>query len=193
MLRVESFIIWANASLDPGLKQDLLPSLQVLLEDRVPAVISCALAVWEHVCPERTDLLHRPYRTICRLLVEMDEWGQLVAMRVLTIYVRRCFSKPTEPESPQNANPNFYEDGAEDTSSLDPDLVLLYKFAMQLVHSRSSAVVIALFRLFQDIAPASYLPRLIPSLIRLSRTRSPSALYPVLSTIAVVASQDPVQ
>src|ERR1700722_19682778 len=106
MLRVRPFIMLANSSLDPGLKQDLVPSLQVLLEDRVPAVISCALAAWEHVCPERTDLLHRPYRSICRLLVEMDEWGQLVAMRVLTIYVRRCFNKPTEPESPQNASAN---------------------------------------------------------------------------------------
>ena len=165
----------------------------MLLEDRVPAVIACALAAWQHVCPERTDLLHRPYRTICRLLVEMDEWGQLVAMRALTLYVRRCFNKPTEPESPQRDGANFYEDGVENTPSLDPDLVLLYKFAMQLAHSRSSAVVIALVRLFQDIAPESYLPRLIPSLIRLSRIRSPAALYPVLTTIAVVASQNPVR
>jgi len=170
-----------------------VPSLQVLLGDGVPAVISCALAAWEHVCPERTDLLHRPYRNICRLLVEMDAWGQLVAMRVLTIYVRRCFNKPVESEILQNNAETFYEEGGtENASSLDPDLSLLYKFALQLVHSRSSAVIIALVRLFQDIAPPSYLPRVIPSLIRLSRIRSLSALYPVLAVIGVVASENPV-
>ena len=170
-----------------------MPSLQVLLGDRIPAVISSALAAWEHVCPERTDLLHRPYRNICRLLVEMDEWGQLVAMRVLTIYVRRCFNKPTESETLQNNTESFYEDGGTENASYhDPDLLLLYKFALQLVHSRSSAVIIALVRLFQDIAPPFYLPGIIPSLIRLSRIRSPSALYPVLAVIAVIASENPV-
>jgi AP-3 complex subunit beta len=121
------------------LKDDLIPPLQLLLGDKVPSVLSCALSAWEHMCPERTDLLHSSYRQICRLLVEMDEWGQLVAMRVLTLYVRRCFDKPVEPNAGTNAN-QFYDDTANNNSTLDPDLVLLYKCAMQLISSRSSAV-----------------------------------------------------
>ena len=106
--------------------------LQGLLGDAVPSVLTCALGAWERVCPERTDLLHVCYRRVCRVLIEMDEWGQLVAMRVLTIYVRRCFNEPREPER----NVEFYD--IEESG--DPDLELLYKCALQLVHSRSSAV-----------------------------------------------------
>ena len=120
-------------SLDPALKGDLIPLLHILLVDKIPAVLSCALSAWEHVCPERTDLLHRSYRQICRVLIEMDEWGQLVAMRVLIVYVRRCFNEPHEVVR----NVEFY-DNPEETG--DPDLELLYKCALQLLHSRSSAV-----------------------------------------------------
>ena len=75
------------------------------------------------------------------MLIEMDEWGQLVAMRVLAIYVRRCFKKPEENAEQINSHPDqFYEDSTATTSSLDPDLELLYKCSLQLVHSRSSAV-----------------------------------------------------
>jgi AP-3 complex subunit beta len=103
--------------------------------------MSCALSAWIHISPERTDLLHKPYRQICRMLIEMDEWGQLVAMRVLTIYVRRCFERPVENDNTeQNPADHFYDDNSEDISSLDPDLLLLYKCALQLIHSRSSAV-----------------------------------------------------
>lgn len=130
-------------SLDVGLKRDLVPLLQGLLGDKVPSVVSCALSAWEHVCPERTDLLHLSYRQICRMLIEMDEWGQLAAMRVLTIYVRRCFEKPVENNNnnvDNTSTEHFYDDSSENTSSLDPDLLLLYKCALQLIHSRSSAV-----------------------------------------------------
>lgn len=184
------------------MKGDLVPLLQVLLGDKVPSVIACALSVWDHVCPERTDLLHQPYRQICRMLIEMDEWGQLVAMRVLTIYVRRCFDKPVEIIVENTSAEHFYDDNSESTSSLDPDLLLLYKCALQLIHSRSSAVrpllisltqvIVALTRLFQDLAPPTYLPRMIPSLIRLLRARSQAVLYPALSSIAVIAYQNPV-
>jgi AP-3 complex subunit beta len=131
----------AEGSLDPGLKEDLIPLLNGLLMDKVPSVLACALSTWDHVCPERTDLLHRPYRQICRLLIEMDEWGQLVAMRVLTVYVRRCFKKPEEsPTTENNHVAEFYDDSSTASSSLDLDLVLLYKCALQLVHSRSNSV-----------------------------------------------------
>lgn len=138
----------ADGRLDVHLKDDLMPMLQVLLGDQIPSVLSSALSAWLHVCSERTDLLHRPYRQICRLLVEMDEWGQLVALRVLTIYTRRCFNKPEEPvQQQQTGQSQFYDDPSSNTesNSLDPDLVLSYKCALQLSHSRSSAVISPLY------------------------------------------------
>jgi hypothetical protein len=53
-------------------------------------------------------------------------------------------------------------------------------------------VIIALARLFQAVAPPSYFPRLVPSLIRLLRIQSESVLYPALCSIAALASHDPV-
>jgi hypothetical protein len=81
------------------------------------------------------------------MLIEMDEWGQLVAMRVLAVYVRRCFNKPVEESIDANRAEQFYDDASNNTSSLDPDLLLLYKCAQQLVHSRSSAVCLLLISL----------------------------------------------
>lgn len=77
------------------------------------------------------------------MLIEMDEWGQLVAMRVLTVYVRRCFNKPAEDSTENKRAEQFYDDTSGNTSSLDPDLELLYKCALQLVYSRSSAVCLS--------------------------------------------------
>jgi AP-3 complex subunit beta len=130
--------------LDPGLREELIPLLATLLQDSVPSVISSALSSWQKLCPERTDLLHPAYRLICRSLVEMNEWGQLVAMRVLTTYVRRCFPKPEEPRTGDGRDTQdgrgFYEEETTAEGTLDPDLELLYKCALQLVHSRSPAV-----------------------------------------------------
>lgn len=70
----------------------------------------------------------------------MDEWEQLVAMRVITVYVRRCFSKPGETSEPKNSADSFYTDSGSASSNLDPDLELLFKCALQLLHSRSNAV-----------------------------------------------------
>lgn len=121
----------------------MLPLLAPLLVDKVPSVLASALSAWEQICPEQTGLLHHSYRQICRMLIEMDEWGQLVALRVLTIYVRRCFEEPIEKVE-ENSNPDqFYDENTSQTSTLDPDLELLYKCALQLIHSRSSAVPIS--------------------------------------------------
>ena len=145
MLRVYLFHIFTDYSLDPALKGDLIPLLQALLRDKVPSVLSCALSAWIHICPERTDLLHQSYRQICRMLIEMDEWGQLVAVRVLSVYVRRCFERPVETNNMEhNAMEHFYDDNSESNPSLDPDLLLLYKCSLQLIHSRSSAVCLFL-------------------------------------------------
>ena len=145
MLRVYLFHILIDSSLDPALKEDLILLLQALLGDKVPSVLSCALSAWIYICPERTDLLHQSYRQICRMLIEMDEWGQLVAMRALSIYVRRCFERPVETNNMEhNAAEHFYDDNSENISSLDRDLLLLYKCALQLIHSRSSAVCLYL-------------------------------------------------
>lgn len=46
------------------------------------------------MCPERIDLIHRHYRKLCVLLVEVEEWGQVVIINMLTRYARTQFLDP---------------------------------------------------------------------------------------------------
>lgn len=49
---------------------------------------------FEEVCPERIDLIHKNYRKLCNLLVDVEEWGQVVIIHMLTRYARTQFVSP---------------------------------------------------------------------------------------------------
>ena len=45
--------------------------------DRTTLVVGSAVMAFEEVCPERIELIHKNYRKLCTLLVDVDEWGQV--------------------------------------------------------------------------------------------------------------------
>lgn len=49
---------------------------------------------FEEVCPDRIDLIHKNYRKLCNLLVDVEEWGQVVIISMLTRYARTQFVSP---------------------------------------------------------------------------------------------------
>lgn len=51
---------------------------------------------FETVCPERIDLIHKNYRKLCSLLVDVDEWGQVMILNMLTRYARTQFLNPNK-------------------------------------------------------------------------------------------------
>ena len=53
-----------------------------------------AIQAFEEVCPERIDLIHRNYRKLCSLLVDVEEWGQVVIINMLARYSRTQFLNP---------------------------------------------------------------------------------------------------
>ncbi len=55
-----------------------------------------AVQAFEHVCPERIDLIHKNYRRLCNLLVDIDEWGQVTVLSMLTRYTRSQFIDPNK-------------------------------------------------------------------------------------------------
>ncbi len=55
-----------------------------------------AVQAFEHVCPERIDLIHKNYRRLCNLLVDIDEWGQVTVLNMLTRYARSQFIDPNK-------------------------------------------------------------------------------------------------
>lgn len=57
-------------------------------------VAGSAIQAFEEVCPERIDLIHKNYRKLCNLLVDVEEWGQVVIINMLTRYCRTQFANP---------------------------------------------------------------------------------------------------
>lgn len=55
-----------------------------------------AVMAFEEVCPERIDLIHKNYRKLCNLLVDVEEWGQVIIMNMLTRYARTQFPDPNK-------------------------------------------------------------------------------------------------
>ena len=53
---------------------------------------------YEMVCPDRIDLIHKNYRKLCNLLVDVDEWGQVTILNMLTRYARTQFMDPNQEE-----------------------------------------------------------------------------------------------
>jgi len=62
----------------------------------VQLVAGSAIQAFEEVCPERIDLIHKNYRKLCNLLVDVEEWGQVVIINMLTRYCRMQFVNPNE-------------------------------------------------------------------------------------------------
>ena len=103
-------------SLDPETKEELLSVLEKLLADRTTLVIGSAVMAFEEVCPDRIELIHKNYRKLVSLLVDVEEWGQVVILNMLTRYARTQFSDPnlgvTEVESEKEKE--FYENSEEE-------------------------------------------------------------------------------
>ena len=53
---------------------------------------------FETVCPDRIDMIHKNYRKLCNLLVDVDEWGQVMILNMLTRYARTQFLNPNQEE-----------------------------------------------------------------------------------------------
>lgn len=81
-------------SLDPEQKPELVSIIERLLADRTTLVVGSAVMAFTEVCPERSDLIHKVYRKLCTLLVDVDEWGQIVIINMLTRYARTQFADP---------------------------------------------------------------------------------------------------
>lgn len=62
---------------------------------------------FEEVCPERIDLIHKNYRKLCNLLIDVEEWGQVVIISMLTRYARTQFLSPTQNVSRPKPQPDL--------------------------------------------------------------------------------------
>uniref|UniRef100_A0AAQ5ZLT3 AP-3 complex subunit beta n=1 Tax=Amphiprion ocellaris TaxID=80972 RepID=A0AAQ5ZLT3_AMPOC len=161
-------------SLDPEQKDQLIEVIEKLLADKTTLVAGSVVMAFEEVCPERIDLIHKNYRKLCNLLIDVEEWGQVVIINMLTRYARTQFLNP-------NINKTFYgsdEDEDEDEEEkekkaevaamakrkpyvMDPDHRLLLRNTKPLLQSRNAAVVMAVAQLYFHLAPKAEVALLI--------------------------------
>ncbi|KAI5630650.1 non-SMC mitotic condensation complex subunit 1 domain-containing protein [Phthorimaea operculella] len=167
-------------SLDPDQKEELVAIIDKLLSDKAPLVVGSAAMAFSEVCPDRMTLIHRSYRKLCSLLADVDEWGQLALLNVLTVYAKNCFPDPNHEtySSDSDSDKPFYDSDSEggtpkkrpsSSPSLDPDHRLLLRAAKPLLQSRNSGVVMAVAQLFYHCGPAQELPPVAKAMVRLLR------------------------
>uniref|UniRef100_A0A158R5Y3 AP-3 complex subunit beta n=1 Tax=Syphacia muris TaxID=451379 RepID=A0A158R5Y3_9BILA len=159
-------------SLDESLQDELIECIDYLLGDKRTLVLGSAVYAFEKICPHRMDLLHAHYRSLCKALADVDEWGQIVMVGLLTRYARSQFIAPVH------------------SNSMDPDLSLLLSSSRPLLQSRNCAVVLAVAQLLYYCGLTSLHPIISKALIRL--LRGPREVQVVaLMNIATICSTSP--
>ncbi|XP_066237804.1 AP-3 complex subunit beta-1 isoform X2 [Saccopteryx leptura] len=185
-------------SLDPEQKEMLIEVIEKLLKDKSTLVAGSVVMAFEEVCPDRIDLIHKNYRKLCNLLVDVEEWGQVVIIHMLTRYARTQFVSPwRENDGIEDNDKNFYESDDEQKEktderkkpyTMDPDHRLLIRNTKPLLQSRNAAVVMAVAQLYWHIAPKSEAGIISKSLVRLLRSNR-EVQYIVLQNIATMSIQ----
>ena len=99
----------------------LIQIITTLLRDRSPLSLGGVAVAFAAVCPTRFDLLHLQYRRLCKILPDVDEWGQVELMNLLLRYARVMLPRRDEEE-------------------LDKDLQLLLTSTESVCYSRNPAV-----------------------------------------------------
>uniref|UniRef100_A0A3B3TLJ1 AP-3 complex subunit beta n=1 Tax=Poecilia latipinna TaxID=48699 RepID=A0A3B3TLJ1_9TELE len=195
--------------LDPEQKDQLIEVIEKLLADKTTLVAGSVVMAFEEVCPERIDLIHKNYRKLCNLLIDVEEWGQVVIINMLTRYARTQFLNPNINqesllEEGGGADKTFYgsdEDEDEDEEEkekkaeaaamakrkpyvMDPDHRLLLRNTKPLLQSRNAAVVMAVAQLYFHLAPKAEVGVIAKALVRL--LRSHEVQYVVLQNVATM-------
>ncbi|XP_021420718.2 AP-3 complex subunit beta-2 isoform X13 [Oncorhynchus mykiss] len=201
-------------SLDPEQKDCLIEVIEKLLADKTTLVAGSVVMAFEEVCPERIDLIHKNYRKLCNLLIDVEEWGQVVIINMLTRYARTQFLNPNMNESlleEGGGEKAFYgSDNDDDTDDeedkeekekkkteataivkrkpyvMDPDHRLLLRNTKPLLQSRNAAVVMAVAQLYFHLAPKAEVGVIAKALVRLMRSHS-EVQYVVLQNVATMS------
>uniref|UniRef100_A0A8C6KTQ3 Adaptor related protein complex 3 subunit beta 1 n=1 Tax=Nothobranchius furzeri TaxID=105023 RepID=A0A8C6KTQ3_NOTFU len=146
----------------------------------IELVAGSVVVAFEEVCPDRIDLIHKNFRKLCNLLVDVEEWGQVVIINMLTRYARTQFTSPWREDAmfDENNEKAFYDSDSEEkkgqadvkTYIMDPDHRLLLRNTKPLLQSRNTAVVMAVAQLYWHLAPKHEVSIVTKSLVRLLRS-----------------------
>lgn len=185
-------------SLDPEQRDQLIEVIEKLLSDKTTLVVGSAVMAFEEVCPEKIDLIHKNYRKLCNMLVDVEEWGQVVIINVLTRYAHTQFLDPNKylkEAGEEDENKPFYDSDESENKEpkenkyvMDPDHRLLLRNCKPLLQSRNAAVVMAVSQLYCYLSPKNEVNIIAKALIRLIHSHREIQSV-VLSNIATLSTK----
>lgn len=159
-----------------------LPLIESFLLDSSPQVSGTALVVLSRHFSDRMDILHKPYRSLCKKLPQFDEWVQILALETLVKYARLFIAAPSMEKN--SVVPHVTH-----------DMEILFQATSSLLFSRNGAVVLAATRvyyylggpaveqLFKQYKVAGFVVRLLRS--------EQSVQYIALANIKTIAVRHP--
>lgn len=149
-------------SMDPSNKEALVELIDRLLSDRSTLVVGSAAAAFNEVCPDQYELVHPHFRRLCEMCVDVDEWGQIEIVQLLTRYARTQFVDPDLPppkksregEEGEGEGPEEEEEESKEYEwqgaglvSVDTDHRFLLDSMAPLLHSQNPAVILGVVSL----------------------------------------------
>ncbi|KAG8145005.1 hypothetical protein E2320_013389, partial [Naja naja] len=163
-------------SLDSDQKDQLIEVIEKLLADKTTLVAGSVVMAFEEVCPERIDLIHKNYRKLCNLLIDVEEWGQSAEK---TFY-------GSEEEDAKDEKAKSTPLAKRKPYVMDPDHRLLLRNTKPLLQSRNAAVVMSVAQLYFHLAPKAEVGVIAKALVRLLRSHS-EVQYVVLQNVATMS------
>lgn len=143
-------------------RAQLFGYLAKLLGDAETSVVETAIKTYYKVrsqVSKRWEPIHGNFRRLCRILSEMDEWGQVFLIDILTDYCRKFLPKPTLMFRDQEMElPVHYSDIPNQDYEVvaDVDLERFLTALKPLVYTRHEVVIIAISRALLALAPPKY-------------------------------------
>ncbi|CAA7267058.1 unnamed protein product [Cyclocybe aegerita] len=169
----------------------LIQIITTLLQDRSPLSLGAVAVAFEAICPTRLDLLHVHYRRLCKILVDIDEWGQVEMINLLLRYARTMLPQPVvRGGSVVAEGGEATSKGDDDEDEVDKDLKLLLDSVKPIFQSRNPAAVLAATKVIFYGAPPSYWHLFVHPLMRLLST-SKEVERIVLVDLLIITKQAP--
>ncbi|KAI5055018.1 hypothetical protein GOP47_0030163 [Adiantum capillus-veneris] len=167
--------------LNPEQYVDVLEELiGLLLDDKSAGVLGAAAAAFNAVCPENFGIIAPRFQELCRLLTDVEEWGQVLLVDILLRYVVAAHGYPGKNEAEE-------VDGRHEVPH---DRRCLLQSTVPLMWSHNSSVVLAATGVHWILAPSTQLMKTVKPLLFLLRS-SYDTQYVVLANLLTLVKNNP--
>ncbi len=177
--KAAAYAICKVCSLDSSCKEVLMDPLADLIADRSTSVIGAAIVAFDEIAPDNWELIHPHYRRMCKLLKDIDPWGQISVMQMLMRYVRANFADPNiglvdsdaiSAAKVPETEAEFYADVPKGATGVrrNADITLLITSVQPLFYSLNNSVVASVIAIYFHVGtPAEFVNHALKPLMRL--------------------------